>query len=457
MSNYTGALESITRAEEISWLRGDTLNMIKTARIKGQLLRRVNRTDKSLCVLEEVLPIGARNKIKNEEYLKEYMNLLRSISIIHTLQGNYSDALTYSLQCLSISELIGIDVDICSNLNNTGLIYYKLSNPEKAIEYYTKALELSVATKNQSFLDRLYINLGLSYNSKKEYAIAEGLIKKGLAICNNQCSTESKMEAAFGLGQIYFNLKMNDAAEMRARNSFQFAREINESRYQAENLLLLGRIALAKSDAPVAESYLLESRKIAKDIKDFAILIEVYKHCYLLAIVQKDLEKEAYFKGRYIDLKDSVYNMDLIKNITKTTSAFDERGNLQTINRQENIIKQQRLQSILIAIISGMFLFIIILLYSNYRKKVKFEVILEERIKFRTVELEKSRYELEYLNSVQSSKFQRIFNKYRAALNNIKGIYRLACLEASEPISLTYFNKINEITIKVMESDSDTY
>jgi tetratricopeptide (TPR) repeat protein len=408
-------------------------------------------------VLEEVLPIGARNKIKNDEYLKEYMNLLRSISIIHTFQGNYSNALTYSLQCLSISELIGIDADICNNLNNTGIIYYKLSNPEKAIEYFTKALELSVATKNQSFLDRLYINLGLSYNSKKEYAIAEDLIKKGLALCNKQCTTESKMEAAFGLGQIYFNLKLNGAAEMSAQSSFQFAKAINESRYQAENLLLLGRIALAKSDAPVAESYLLESRKIAKDIKDFAILIEVYKHCYLLAIVQKDLEKEAYFKGRYIDLKDSVYNKDLIKNITKTTSAFDERGNLQTINRQENIIKQQRLQSILITIISGMFLFIIILLYSNYRKKVKFEVILEERIKIRTVELENSRYELEQYTLEQKNFIQKTYTENKSVLATIQGIFSMAKREVSDALALQYFSKISEATLQLEESSRVLY
>lgn len=457
ISNYTKALEAITKAEEISWLGSDTLNMIKTARIKGQLLRRMNRPLESLCVLEEMLVIGEKNKIKSDEHLKEYMNLLRGLSIIHTLQGNYSDALTYSLQCLSISELIGIDADICSNLNNTGLIYYKLSDPEKAIEYYTKALELSVATNNLSFLDRLYINLGLSYNSKKEYAIAEYLIKKGLKICNNHCSSESKMEAEFGLSHIYLNLELNELAELHANSSLQLAIQINDDRYHAENLLLLGRIALAKAEVSKANNFFLESKKIANDSIYFDILKEVYKYCYLLAILQEDLKKEAYFKGKYIDLKDSLFNGEIINNISKVSPAFNERGNLKIIDKQESIIKQQQLQTKLIAVISGLFLIIIILLYGNYRKKVKFEVILEERVKSRTAELEASRYELEQYTLEQKSFIQKSYTESKSVLATIQGIFNMATREVNDGLALQYFSKINEVTSRLEESSRILY
>src|ERR1700741_3158598 len=63
--------------------------------------------------------------------------------------GNYPKALSAYLNALKVNEQIGDKRGIASSNNNIGLVYQEQKNYSKAMEYYQKCLEISMATKDR--------------------------------------------------------------------------------------------------------------------------------------------------------------------------------------------------------------------------------------------------------------------------------------------------------------------
>lgn len=120
------ALLAIAYAEEQAWKSGDSLKIIKAGRVKKQILRRLNRDSHAICMVQEVLAITFRHRNINEVYLLEYVDLLRTLSISYAFTANYSKALEFGFNSLALYEIMGDKVEVFNQLNNMGLIYYKL-------------------------------------------------------------------------------------------------------------------------------------------------------------------------------------------------------------------------------------------------------------------------------------------------------------------------------------------
>jgi hypothetical protein len=90
--------------------------------------------------------------------------------------------------------------------------------------------------------------------------------------------------------------------------------------------------------------------------------------------------------------------------------------------------------------------------FRNFKRKVKFEKILEQKVQNRTRELEASRYELERINAEQNSLILKTYAENRSILASTKGIYQAAVNDIKDPEALDYISKMNEITHRIEDS-----
>ena len=124
------------------------------------------------------------------------------------------------------NNLIGLE----SGLFSLGVSYRKLGQPYKAIEYYKKAIELSLRLNNEALLPFRYLGLSLSYETVKDYKNAYLFYvkyKKALDKRNDietirkvaDLDSKYKYEKQAAIDSIQFTANMQIATEKVIRES----------------------------------------------------------------------------------------------------------------------------------------------------------------------------------------------------------------------------------------------
>ncbi len=181
-----------------------------------------------------------------------------------------------------------------------------------------------------------------------------------------------------------------------------------------------------------------------------------------LAIINKHLS----IRAKYIQLKDSVYSADLIKNLAKVQTDFEERENKATIAANKEVIKRQVRLNIAIGVITILaFLLVFVLYRSNLVKKrvnnalsdakatieaqnrelSRLNKDLEKTVDTRTAELQVSNTSLHRVNAELDNFIYKTSHDIRGPLASLKGMCNVAIMDVKDETALGYLRKL-EIT-----------
>lgn len=442
---------------------GDSAIMVRSGRLMGQLLRRFDRVDESIQVLSLVYPIAKRNN-----YKEDLKRILNALALAYTFKANYDKALEFNFYSLVIRERDGNKNEISITLNNIGLVYFKLKNYEKAIEYYKRSLALKKEVNDFYDLDRLLINLGLCYNQltgpESKFNEAQGYINQALSICDTACSELIKIEANFGLGVSYFGQKKWDTAEDYFEKSLSLARAFGDKRFQAENLVYLGKIDIERDQFETAVNHLTEAKALASNSGYNQLLMDIYKQFSSLYNKKEDFQNAAFYQDQYIQLKDSLISEDLVKNVARIQTNFEERENIATIATKERVIKQQRdlnIAVVVIALLAGLLLLVVQRSNRNIKrvnaKLSEAQGIIQEQNKLlerqneyldkeveaKTADLEKANQSLKQVNDELDNFIYKTSHDIRGPLASLRGMCNVAMLDVKDPVALDYLSKLD--------------
>lgn len=462
----TLSLSYIDQAMELATESQDSSKLVRSGRIKGQILRRVDRLDEAIALFLELLPTARRNNYNND-----YKVMLNSLALAYTLKADYDKALEFNFQSLVIRESEGSKAEISISLNNIGLVYFKLKNYDKAVEYYEKSLLYKKEVNDTYDLDRLLINLGISNVHLKRPDQAKKYIEEGLQICGNDCNPEISIGGQFGLGVANFYLEAYDEAEKHFNESLSISRKSNNKRFQAENLIYLGRVAAKNENFSGAQSFLKEAEVIADSAGYNQLLIDTYKEFSRLFSLSHDYQKASEYQNKYIMLKDSLIGEDLVKNIAKIQTNFEERENIATIKlKEEALIRQRNLNFTIgmVAVLIGLLGFVLyrsnvvtrrvntalsdaksIIETQNLRlQNINRE--LDNKVKEKTAdllrtndELDRANKSLSHVNDELDNFIYKTSHDIRGPLASLKGICSVALMDVKDPLALDYLNKLD--------------
>jgi signal transduction histidine kinase len=189
-------------------------------------------------------------------------------------------------------------------------------------------------------------------------------------------------------------------------------------------------------------------------------LIEVYKLYSRIYHSQNDFQNASLYQSRYIELKDSIYSSDLIKNLTKVQSNFAERENIKTIKEKDEILElrqqlidRQLSQFVFVVAISLLSLgMVLLLLVTNRKQKQASAVIamarnkieeqnkqledqnkaLDKKVKERTVELSESNRQLTDVNTELDNFLYKSSHDLSGPLASLQGLVNLAYMEPKD-------------------------
>ncbi len=450
-TDYAAALDYNNQAYEWAVARGDSLKMVTSARRIGQLYNRMEEPKEALNILLGMLPVATRNNFREEQ-----KRILNNLALAYTVRAEYDKALDYHFQTLMMREEDGDVEEIAVTLNNIGLVYFKLRNYPKALEFYTKALEYLQKSTDKSFMGQQLINIGLCHNQMKNFNEAFETFKKVFDSCGNGCQDVVKVSGWFGMGVANYGLEKYEMAEKFFKDSYEVAASSNNPRFQAENLVYLGKIYIAIAKPDEAVQALEQAEQIATQYAYNELLIDTYRQFSVLYHQVNDHENASAYQRKYIALKDSVYSERLIEKIAELQTNFAERENIATIAAKEEVITRQRMLNISIGIIAVLAALLVFVLYRSNRTvrrvntalseaKAELQILnedLDKKVKEKTASLRKVNEELDNF-------IYKTSHDIRGPLASLKGICNLALMEVKDPTSIEYLKKLDETADKL--------
>ncbi|MCX8490043.1 MAG: tetratricopeptide repeat-containing sensor histidine kinase [Cyclobacteriaceae bacterium] len=405
------------------------------------------------------MPIARRN-----DYNEELSKILNTLAISYSFRGNPDRALAFHFQSIELNERLGKKEDISISYNNIGLVYFKLRDYENALNFYQKSLDLKNAISNEYDLDKLLVNIALCFNQLDRHKEAEEFINRGLQICKSECDSAFLMDAEFGLGVASSEQGRVVEAIRHFQSSLLIARQLNDKRHQIEILWSLAVVSESQQYPTNALNFLREAEKIAVTTNYSLSLIEIYSLCFKIYRIQNDFKNTSTYQSKYIILKDSIYSSDLIKNLARVRSDFEERENIKTIKEKDlilelrqQLIDRQGSQFVFVVAISLLSLGLVLLLLVTNRKQKQASAMivmarnkieeqnkqleeqnlaLDRKVKERTVELSEANRQLIDVNTELDNFLYKSSHDLRGPLARFQGLINLAHIEPKDEESI---------------------
>ena len=416
---------------------------------KSELLLSLKNHQKSLEIYEE---------IKN---IKEICSSFCNIGIIYGALSDYENALKYYLKSIKISEKNGFTDLYIKSIGNISVIYLAQQNDSKALEYVQEAIQLSDKKGDKSNLATHLNMMGAIYESQNNYKKAKTTYKKALELFKKNENVLGTAVALYNIGETEYHLKNYANAITYYNESLILSEKIND---QIGVLLAnksIGIIHKEQNNFNAALTYYKKSLDLANKLDSKEEKLKLYNKYAELYESTGKLDMSMIYLGKFISLKDSIYNESNSKQIaemqTKYESEKKEKENelLRKNNEIQNleITKQTNIRNSFIGF-SILIILIIIILLNRFasKKKTNQLLIIKNEV------ISNQRDELKIVNATKDKFLSIISHDLRSPFNSLLGITNLLVNDYNniddnqKKNLLTSLNKESQSTYELLEN-----
>lgn len=267
-----------------------------------------------------------------------------------------------------------------------------LEDDNRSIAYLDKAEAIARDIKHWHLLSLILINKGNAFNNLQQHDSSSRNLLEALAIAKKNNFLQWEHLALSNLGSTKYQQGKIKEALYYLQEAVSLKGDIDPN-YQNTNISLLGKVYMSLGNYTLAESYLLQSLRTAKQLNIARDLVEDHRLLADLYARINDHKKAFNHQYLYTVLKDSIEGQETRQNINqleiKYQTAQKDKELVQKelqISNQKAQIKQRNLW--IVGISSGALLLaaIVTLLYTLYRNSWHQKRFQEE--KFRNLEQE---------------------------------------------------------------------
>ena len=358
--------EALALSQKIDWPFGigASYHMIGLMYyFKGDYLLSLDRYTKALNKWDTLAKAVQPDRINY--VLLKMSKTIGNIGNIYSEQGNYPMALEYYFKALRIDEKLQRKNGITSNLGNIGLVYCYQREYPKALEYLFKALKMDEESGNKDGVARHLGNIGLAYNQQKNFKKALEYYEKVLKM-NEALGNKYNIANLLGnIGSVYADMGDFQKALEYSFRALKLSDELGDKSRVAIWLGNIGSDYAALKKYKEAEKYLLQALEIDTAIGSLLNCRYRYEALSDLYVQLGDYKKGYSYYKLYSSVKDSLFNEEKEKEITRHEMSFEFEKKEATIKAEqdkkdalaEEKNRKQKLVTWLIA--AGLFLVII--------------------------------------------------------------------------------------------------
>jgi len=255
--------KSLQYAEEALTIIGKTNNLDKAKALNSiaSYYSVISQYEKALENFEAALKVAIEND--HPEIISEIYN---NIGIVYYKKTDYDNALQYYQKALQYCEndILGSTI----KLMNIGQVYYYRGEYDIALEYYQRVLEISEQNSQQITIAHSLKEIGTIYYKWGKYDKARQNFQQALIIYQESGNKKRTAIILNWLGMIYKRENNYQKAIEYQKRSLKIKREINNKVGIANSLNGLGISYKKLGDYTQALKYYQEALHIQKEIND---------------------------------------------------------------------------------------------------------------------------------------------------------------------------------------------
>jgi tetratricopeptide (TPR) repeat protein/serine phosphatase RsbU (regulator of sigma subunit) len=218
--------------------------------------------------------------------LKEHMaSALNAQAASWEVRAKVDKAIDYYTKSLQIYEEIGDKKGMAKSISNMGVAYQAQSDYDKAIDCFSKCIQFGEELGDKVSVANSTAAIGLLYKEKGNYAKAMDYYTKGLQMYEEIGSKIGKAKALVNIGSIYkFQGDYSKAIDHYTRGLYTFE-ELGNKEDMAISFLNIGVIYSHLGDYTKAIDYYIKSLQLDEEIgnkegiaRDFIGIGNIYKN-----------------------------------------------------------------------------------------------------------------------------------------------------------------------------------
>jgi CHAT domain-containing protein/Tfp pilus assembly protein PilF len=195
---------------------------------------------------------------------------LYDIGLVYSKLGEKQKALEYYSQSLPLSQALGDRLLEALILNNMGKVYSDLGEKQQALEYYNRSLSLTRAAGDRSAEITILNNIGSVYSSLGEQLKALENYNQSLSL-NQKLGDRSQEAVIFGnIGTVYSDLGEKQQALEYYNRSLSLSRAVGDRIGEALTLTSIGSVYSELGETQKALEYYSQSLPLSRVAGDRA-------------------------------------------------------------------------------------------------------------------------------------------------------------------------------------------
>ncbi len=308
-------------------------------------------------------------------------NFLRLIGLSMGKKGQIDSASVYFFRALDMLEKGGDQGKLGLLYDDIARMYRKLQQPNRALEYYDKALNLYEQANDLEGIARITNESGVIFRDRGEYETANAHFEKSLQL---QIQRNDSVGIGYALEFLGYNQLLVENYAL-AETYFKQALSIREQKGDIFPLMLsytaLGEYYMHTGQHQVSNRYFEKSNALSIQIGFTDI--QQYNHQQITLNYEALLDyKNAYHSLIASNsLKDSLYNIQKIKDVEEITTRYETEKKEARIKTQQVLIQKEKKEKYLYTTVLafGMMLLLTLIFYVRNKHRHKTQLLLKEQ------------------------------------------------------------------------------
>lgn len=365
-------------------------------------------------------------------------------------QGLLGRSYEHFIKARQIFQSINDSSGLAYAYQSLGNLYKIQKDNKKAEDNFIRAYKIRLSSKNSRDIMSALVYMGRFYLETNQYDKSIRSLELADSTGNVINDKINLAEIKTYLAEAYLNVGKLTEADAISREGLDVIEQVNNIRMRPQAYHIIGQIHVAKGQLVRAKEYFNASLLVATRIKDLNAQMRAYHDLWKLSEKQGDERERMFNMNSYLILKDSVKDLDLARQVERLQFEIEiERKEQEnellkaedSVN--EAVIRQQRLQNIVLIVIVGFVSILGIVLWLNSKKRKE----MYEQLVVQTDEIQKQREEIIRQNQKLSKRNQQlsdlnhekdtlmsiVAHDLKSPLQRIKGIVDL--MEMDGPIT----------------------
>jgi len=273
--------------------------------------------------------------------------------MVYSKLGDFPKAINFFLKSLKLSEELN-DMDVeARTYNSLGVAYKNQNNQKEALKAYTKALALFKEDNSPENVAGSYANIGNIFINQKDYSRALYYQSKARTIFDSLKSYKGLATCYNNISNIYLELRDYPKSLKYREHALAVSREKGFFSNAVMALSGMGRIHVELKGFKTSEKYFLEGIALAKKGNSRTELAGLYKdlsRCY--KEMGRTNEALALYE-QYSSLKDSLFNEQSLVTLANLQTSYEldrKEASIQLLKKDNEITTLSRNRTVIASI-----------------------------------------------------------------------------------------------------------